>query len=82
MFSDSESTDAPFLCFPHIIKTLIMPTARKKSSEKDPCWDGYKQVGEKKSGKEVPNYVSGKKKEIAGSRYWGCCLLYVCFANG
>jgi hypothetical protein len=44
-----------------------MPTARKKSSEKDPCWDGYKQVGEKKSGKEVPNYVPGKKKEIAGA---------------
>lgn len=30
--------------------------------EKDPCWDGYKQVGtKKKNGKEVPNCVPVKE---------------------
>jgi hypothetical protein len=44
------------------LKLSVMPTTKKKSSEKDPCWDGYKQVGEKKKGgKEVPNCVPEKK---------------------
>ncbi|MBC7745203.1 MAG: hypothetical protein H7096_08885 [Flavobacterium sp.] len=39
-----------------------MPTKKKKSLEKDPCWKGYEQIGmKKKSGKEVPNCVPEKK---------------------
>lgn len=31
--------------------------------KKDPCWDGYKQVGTKeKNDKKVPNCVPSKKK--------------------
>lgn len=39
-------------------------TETKKSSKKDPCWDGYKKVGtKKKSGKEVPNCVPEKNPQ-------------------
>lgn len=35
--------------------------AEEKVEEKDPCWDGYEQVGmKKKNGKEVPNCVPKK----------------------
>ncbi|MBC5774571.1 hypothetical protein H8S95_10910 [Pontibacter sp. KCTC 32443] len=43
-------------------------TNSSKSSDKDPCWKGYEQVGMKsKDGKQVPNCVpenksSSKKK--------------------
>ncbi len=38
--------------------------AKKKSSKKDPCWNGYEQVGmKKKSGGKVPNCVPEKKKK-------------------
>ncbi len=30
---------------------------KDKSSKKDPCWDGYKQLGmKKKNGKKVNNF--------------------------
>lgn len=33
----------------------------KKSSEENPCWDGYEMLGtKKKDGKEVPNCVKMK----------------------
>ena len=35
-----------------------------KTSKKDPCWDGYEQIGmKKKRGKKVPNCVPEKKKK-------------------
>ncbi len=44
-----------------------MATATKKSSTKDPCWEGYEKVGmKKKNGKLVPNCVpkeKGKKEK-------------------
>ncbi len=39
--------------------------AKKKTSgaKKDPCWEGYEQVGmKKKGGSPVPNCVPKKKK--------------------
>ncbi len=34
--------------------------------KKDPCWDGYEQIGTKeKKGKTVPNCVPEKKKKNA-----------------
>ncbi len=46
-----------------------MPTAKKAATKKtvkksaDPCWEGYKKVGnKKKNGKSVPNCVPEKKK--------------------
>ncbi len=39
-----------------------MPATKKKSTNQDPCWDGYKQEGMKeKNGKKVPNCVPEKK---------------------
>jgi len=39
-----------------------MATAKKKSSTKDTCWEGYEKVGmKKKNGKLVPNCVPTKK---------------------
>ena len=40
-----------------------MPASKKKSTvKKDPCWEGYEQVGMKmKKGKLVPNCVPKKK---------------------
>lgn len=39
-----------------------MPAAKKKSTIKDPCWEGYEKVGMKmKNGKLVPNCVPIKK---------------------
>lgn len=39
-----------------------MPVKRKKSTKKDPCWEGYEKVGMKtKNGKLVPNCVPEKK---------------------
>lgn len=43
-----------------------MPAAKNKTAKakKDPCWDGYEQVGtKKKSGKTVPNCVPKKAKK-------------------
>ena len=35
--------------------------AKKRSSEKDPCWEGYEQKGMKmKNGKSVPNCIPKK----------------------
>ncbi len=35
-----------------------MPTKKKTSEKKDPCWDGYEKEGMKnKGGKKVPNCV-------------------------
>lgn len=43
-----------------------------KLSKKNPCWDGYEQIGmKKKDGKEVPNCVPKKKrKEAKKSPAW------------
>lgn len=41
-----------------------MSTPKKKAAakKKDPCWDGYEQVGmKKKKGKPVPNCVPESK---------------------
>jgi len=36
---------------------------KRKTPKKDPCWEGYEQIGFKeKNGKRVPNCVSKKKK--------------------
>jgi hypothetical protein len=48
--------------------TNASKTKSSNTSEKDPCWNGYEQVGMKsKDGKQVPNCVpenksSAKKK--------------------
>ncbi|MBD1397439.1 hypothetical protein H9Q13_09700 [Pontibacter sp. JH31] len=40
----------------------------KSSSDKDPCWKGYEQVGmKKKDGKQVPNCVPENKSSSASS---------------
>ena len=40
-----------------------------KSSEKDPCWKGYEQVGMKdKDGKQVPNCVKENKSYGSSSK--------------
>ncbi|SIQ67688.1 MULTISPECIES: hypothetical protein [Pontibacter] len=40
----------------------------KNSSEKDPCWKGYEQVGMKeKDGKQVPNCVPENKSSNSAS---------------
>jgi hypothetical protein len=56
---------------------VTLPTVRKEEKlvdrllgelieKKDPCWDGYTQVGMKmKGGKKVPNCVSVKKENIS-----------------
>ena len=37
---------------------------KKTSLKKDPCWNGYEQIGMKKiNGKEVPNCIPEKPKE-------------------
>lgn len=37
---------------------------KNKSSEKDPCWNGYEQIGmKKKDGKKVPNCVPEKEEK-------------------
>ncbi len=37
---------------------------KEKVSKKDPCWNGYEQVGmKKKKGEKVPNCVPEKKKK-------------------
>lgn len=44
---------------------------KKKEASKNPCWDGYEQVGMKeKGGKEVPNCVPKKKKEAQSNNEW------------
>ena len=43
-------------------------TKSSKSSEKDPCWKGYEQVGMKdKNGKQVPNCVPENKATASSS---------------
>jgi hypothetical protein len=51
--------------FPNMTVTATKKTAvKKKAAEretKDPCWEGYEQVGtKKKAGKTVPNCVPKK----------------------
>ncbi|NDK54852.1 hypothetical protein [Pontibacter fetidus] len=44
-------------------------TSSSKSSEKDPCWKGYEQVGMKnKDGKQVPNCVPENKSSGSSSK--------------
>jgi hypothetical protein len=39
-----------------------MATTKKKSSTKDPCWEGYEKIGmKKKNNKLVPNCVPKTK---------------------
>ena len=49
-----------------ILNLQAMATSKKKTTpaKKDPCWDGYEQVGMKqKKGKPVPNCVPEKAKK-------------------
>ena len=48
----------------NITQKKITMAKKTKTSKKDPCWEGYEQVGmKKKNGEKVPNCVPEKKKK-------------------
>lgn len=54
MYLENENTN----------KKKFMSTKKAKTSKKDPCWEGYQQLGmKKKNGESVPNCVPEKKKK-------------------
>lgn len=44
------------------IESASYKSAKEKMKSKDPCWEGYEMIGnKKKNGKDVPNCVPVKK---------------------